>query len=452
MIRLYNILLLLATPVWACYVLWRIGNGSWRSRWWERFGFVPLRHDPNRERIWIHAVSVGEVLAALPVLKRLRETFPEREIILSTTTPTGQKTAYDSARQWVDTIIFFPLDLPFAIRRALHRISPCILLLMETELWLNLLHQHKQQGGTALILNGRLSDHSFQKARRWKPFFRLMLERVDFACVQSPSDAVRFVELGLSPSRVIVTGNTKFDQALDAADTSPEFWRVQLHLLPDAPVIVVGSTRAPEEEELVLKAYRQVCERIPGTCLIFAPRHLDRVAEVEAAMREAGLEPIRRTALQNGTSEPAGNFSQVIVVDTFGELARLYSVATVSVIGGGFAPMGGQNLFQPLAHGKPVFFGPHMQNFRDIALIAKSEGIGFEVNSAEELASGIIDLLRDPARCLEIDRKARTLIETHQGASDRCVQSVVQWMNTVQNQPALAFRGAKRYNNPDREV
>jgi 3-deoxy-D-manno-octulosonic-acid transferase len=451
-IRLYNLLLLLATPLWAGYFLWRILNGSWRNRWWERLGLLPIQPDPSRERIWLHAVSVGEVLAALPVLKRLREAFPEHEIVLSTTTPTGQQTAHDSAHQWVDYILFFPLDLPFAVRRALHRISPRILLLMETELWYNLLYQHKRQGGATLILNGRLSDHSFQRAQRWKRFFRPMLEQVDFACVQSPTDAVRFVELGLSPSRVAVTGNTKFDQALDATDTSPEFWRKALHLPFGAPVIVVGSTRAPEEEQLVLEAYQRVCEQIAGVCLIFAPRHLGRVPEVETAMQGKGLEPVRRTALQNGTFEPTGNSTPVIIVDTYGELARLYSVATVVVIGGGFAPMGGQNMFQPMAHGKPVFFGPHMQNFRDIALIAKNEGIGFEVDSAEELASGIIRLLKDPAQCLEIDRKARTLIEIHQGASERCVQSVATWMTNVQNQNALTFRGGKRYNNPDREV
>lgn len=452
MIRLYNLLLFLATPLWAGYFLWRVLNGSWRNRWWERLGFVPLRHDPNRERIWVHAVSVGEVLAALPVLKRLRETFPDREIVLSTTTPTGQRTAYDSARQWVDAILFFPLDLPFAVGRALHRISPCVLLLMETELWMNLLYQHKRRGGRVLVLNGRLSDHSFQKAQRWKRFFRPMLEQVDFACVQSPTDAVRFVELGLSPSRVIVTGNTKFDQALDAADTDTEFWREALRLPPGAPVIVAGSTRTPEEEQLVLEAYQRVREQIPDVCLIFAPRHLERVPEVEAAMLERGLEPVRRTALQAESFRPASNFTTVIIVDTYGELARLYSVATVTIVGGGFAPMGGQNLFQPLAHGKPVFFGPHMQNFRDIALIAKREGIGFEVRSADELASGIVRLIRDPAQCLEIDRKARALIETHQGASDQCVQSVERWVTNIQNQPALAFRGSKRYNNPDGEV
>lgn len=452
MIWFYNFVLFLATPVWMGYFLWRILNGSWRSRWWERLGFVPLHHDPNRKRIWVHAVSVGEVLAALPVLKRLRETFPKHEIVLSTTTPTGQRTACDSAHQWVDAIIFFPLDLPFAVGRALHRISPGVLLLMETELWMNLLSLHKRQGGNVLLLNGRLSDKSFHKARRWKRFFRPMLEQVDFACVQSPTDAVRFVDLGLSPSRVTVTGNTKFDQAIDAADTDPEFWREALHLPPGAPVIVVGSTRASEEEQLVLEAYQQVCEQIPGVCLIFAPRHLERVPEVETAMRERGLKPIRRTALQEKSAEPAGNFTTVIIVDTYGELARLYSVATVTIIGGGFAPMGGQNLFQPLAHGKPVFFGPHMQNFRDIALIAKSEGIGFEVNSADELAAGIVQLLKDPAQCIEIDRKARTLVETHQGASDRCVQNVERWVTNIQNQSALAFRGSKRYNNPDREA
>ncbi|MCS7065049.1 MAG: hypothetical protein NZL85_02105, partial [Fimbriimonadales bacterium] len=226
-----------------------------------------------------------------------------------------------------------------------------------------------------------------------------------------------------------VVGNTKFDQALEAADASPEAWRARLSLPPNAPVIVVGSTRTPDEELLEVDAYQQVRNALPQTCLVLAPRHLERVPEVESLLREQGLEPFRRTQLPL----PEGHHAQVVLVDTFGELAQLYCVADVAVVGGAFAPLGGQNLFQPLAHGKPVFFGPHTHNFRDIAHLAKEAGVGFEVRTASELAEGILRLLHDEKARQEIEARARELIARHQGAARRCAQHVKQWVERARN-------------------
>ncbi len=418
---LYNFALLLGTPFWLGYVLGRIASGSWRERWWERFGFVPVKAS-NKPRIWLHCVSVGETVAALPLIKHLRNTLPHYEIVLSTTTPTGQQTAYNQARDYVDYLIYFPLDLPFAVRRALNRIRPSLLILFETELWLNLLAEQHRRGGATLVVNGRLSDRSFERAKRFCWLFQKMLGYVDFVCAQSPTDAGRFVELGMSPSRVEMTGNTKFDQALESV-SDPDEWRRTLSLPPDAPVIVVGSTRSPEEEQLVVDAYRQVLAHLPETCLVTAPRHLERVPEVENLLQTSGLNPIRRSQLPL----PSGQFAQVVVVDTFGELAKLYAVADVTVVGGAFAPLGGQNLFQPLAHGKPVFFGPHTHNFRDIAQLAKSAGIGFEVSTADALALGILRLLESPKERSAIAERARQLIQQHQGATQRCLHIIQKW-------------------------
>ncbi len=428
---LYNLLLLMLAPLWLLYTLVRIVGGSWRERWWERFGFIPIPPPTSKRRLWVHCVSVGETLAALPVLKELRRALPNYEIVLTTTTPTGQRTARNSAHPWVDYCAYFPLDLPFAVSNALARIQPDALLLFETELWFNLIYAQHRRGGLVMVVNGRLSDRSFQRARRLRAFYRALLRFVDLACVQSPTDALRFVELGLSPARVEVVGNTKFDQALEAADANPTEWRRRLSLPLDAPVIVVGSTRTADEERLVAEAYRRVREAMPTTCLVLAPRHLERVPEVERLLRDYGFEPVRRTQLPFpdtlGTdSEPA--FAQVVLVDTFGELAQLYCIADVAVVGGAFAPLGGQNLFQPLAHGKPVFFGPHTHNFRDIALLAKEAGVGFEVRTAEELAEGILRLLRDEPARRQIERNARELIARHQGAARRCAQHVKRWL------------------------
>lgn len=432
---LYNLLLFLLSPLWLAYTLVRIVGGSWRERWWERFGFLQIPPPTHKRRLWLHCVSVGETLAALPVLKELRKALPDYEIVLTTTTPTGQRTARDSAHAWVDYIAYFPLDLPFAVNRALWHIQPDALILFETELWFNLVYAQHRRGGLVLVLNGRLSDRSFRRARALRAFYRALLRHVDFACVQSPTDALRFIELGLSPSRVEVVGNTKFDQALESADASPDEWRARLSLPPDAPVIVVGSTRTPDEERLIAEAYRLVRSALPQTCLILAPRHLERVPEVESLLSEQGLEPVRRTQLPL----PDGRHAQVVLVDTFGELAQLYCVADVAVVGGAFAPLGGQNLFQPLAHGKPVFFGPHTHNFRDIAQLAKEAGVGFEVHTAGELAEGILRLLRDEHARQEIATRARELIARHQGAARRCAQYVKQWLERTRHlHPAFA--------------
>ncbi|CUU38417.1 3-deoxy-D-manno-octulosonic-acid transferase [Armatimonadetes bacterium DC] len=442
MIRLvYNLILFLLTPLWAVYIAWRVLAGSWRERWWERFGFVAVPPPKDKRRIWVHCVSVGETLAALPVLKAMRAALPNAEIVLTTTTPTGQRTAHDSAREWVDYIAYFPLDFPFAVRRALSRIQPDLLTLFETELWLNLLAEQHRREGFTLVLNGRLSDRSFRRAQRVRPFYRQMLEWVDFVCAQSPLDAARFVALGISPARVEVCGNTKFDQALEATDVDPAEWRRRLSLPPEAPVIVVGSTRTPEEERLVAEAYRAVQSQMPDTCLVIAPRHLERVPELNTLLQSYGWNPSLRSRLPL----PEGEYAQVVVVDTFGELARLYAVGDVAVVGGAFAPLGGQNLFQPLAHGKPVFFGPHTHNFRDIAQMAKEAGVGFEVADAHALAQGILELLQNPQRRAEIEQKARELIHTHQGATQRTLEHLLRWWNHAQqaHQLALGIRPRK---------
>jgi 3-deoxy-D-manno-octulosonic-acid transferase len=421
---LYNLALLLLAPLWVPYVLWRIAAGSWRDRWAERLGFVPVPPPSGKPRVWIHCVSVGETLAAQPVVRCLRQLLPDHELVFSTTTPTGQQTAIGALRDAVDYFVYCPLDLPFAVRCALGRIQPRALVLFETELWLNLLTEQRRRGGRVLILNGRISDRTAKRAPRVRPIYAAMLRCVDFICAQSPTDAARFIALGASPSRIEVCGNTKFDQALGALDRTADEWRQTLSLPEGAPVLVVGSTRTPDEEQLVVDAYLRVRATLPDTCLVLAPRHLERVGEVERLLQARGLNPHRRSQLPL----PGDARAQVVIVDTFGELASLYSVADVVVVGGAFAPLGGQNLFQPLAHGKPVFFGPHTHNFRDIAQLAKAAGVGFEVQTAEQLAEGVLRLLHDPKLREQIAQQASELIQKHQGAANRCAEVVKKWL------------------------
>ncbi|MCS6919868.1 MAG: 3-deoxy-D-manno-octulosonic acid transferase [Fimbriimonadales bacterium] len=421
---IYNLFIWMTAPAWMTYLLIRFLDATRRERWQERFGFVPVPPPQGKPRLWIHCVSVGETLAAQPVVKLLRQTLPDYEIVFSTTTPTGQQTAQSSLRNDVDYFIYFPLDLPVVVRRVLGRVQPRMLVLFETELWLNLLAEQKRRGGRVLVLNGRISDRTAQRAPKSRPIYTYMLRCVDFICAQSPTDAARFIALGASPSRVEVCGNTKFDQALGALDRGAHEWRRELSLPAGAPVIVVGSTRTPEEEQLIADAYQQVLRSLPETCLVLAPRHLERVAEVERLLQSRGWRTYRRSQLPL----PNGQHAQVVILDTFGELASLYSAADVTIVGGAFAPLGGQNLFQPLAHGKPVFFGPHTHNFRDIAQLSKAAGVGFEAQTAEQLAEGILRLLHDPKLREQIAQQASELIQKHQGAAQRCVEHVKRWL------------------------
>ncbi|MEI6512525.1 MAG: 3-deoxy-D-manno-octulosonic acid transferase [bacterium] len=425
---LYTLLLRLSAPFWLIHTArsaYRRGTSG--PRWKERFGYLPFKPDPERKRIWIHAVSVGEVMVVAPVIRALKQRLPGYEVIVSTTTTTGQATAQQSLQGIADYIVFMPFDLPGACRRAFQRATPQVVVIAETELWLNFLAEAKRAKASTLIINGRISDRSFNRARKFSFFYKILLRYVDTFLMQSEVDAERIKTLGADPLRVTVSGNTKFDQAVDTLDADPVQLRKDLHLPSSAPVIVVGSTRAakdgePVEEELVLDAFDKIRQAIPEVCLILAPRHLERTDVVERLMQEHGLDVIRRTKLTETHGE-----ARYIVLDTFGELAKIYAIASVAVVGGGFAPLGGQNIFQPLAHGVPTFFGPHMHNFRDIAALANTAGIGFNVTNSDELANGILSILNDPARRKQINQDARVLISKNKGVSQRCAEVIASF-------------------------
>ncbi|NUL82450.1 MAG: hypothetical protein HUU60_06965 [Armatimonadetes bacterium] len=412
MILVYNIALLLTAPIWLAYALYRIIFGTWRSDWQHRFGFVPRSSRPS---VWIHAVSVGEMIAAIPVIKALRKQRPQSYIVLTTTTPGGREIADRQAAEWVDQIAYFPLD-PFAWI-GVRRIRPTVLALMESEFWLNAQWFAKRQGATVLLLNGRVSDRTYRRAPRFRFYYRAALGLIDQALAQTQTDADRLTALGADAARTVVAGNTKFDEALDETESGAQ-WKTTLGLPPESKLLVTGSSRSRMEDDLAIRAFVVIAKAVPSLRLLLAPRHLDRVEECLAACREAGLSAVRRSAISGPHDHP------VIVLDTFGELSRIYSAAEIAIIGGGFEPFGGQNLIQPLARGAPVIFGPHMHNFRDAAHMAKSEGAGFETNSADETAKLCIRILTDDALRLSLSEKARRLAKANQGASERCIAAI----------------------------
>jgi 3-deoxy-D-manno-octulosonic-acid transferase len=414
----YSLALAIALVLAAPWFLWKgRRTGKYVSSFRERMGaLAPTLNPAGGPSIWVHAVSVGEALAARPLLRPLREGYPELPLLVSTTTLTGNAVARKSLEQ-ADGVFFAPFDLPRPVRRAFDVARPRLLVLMETEIWPNLIHEARRRGVRVAIANGRLSESSFRGYRRLGRLVKRVLSDIDLFLMQSDDDARRILDLGAPPARVHVLGNLKFE-AVNASPPSNEIARL-FDASPGRPVWVAGSTM-PGEEELVLAAFRRVREQVPHLGLVVAPRHPERFDGVPALVEAAGLSCARRTRLdregwRNGT---------VLVLDTIGELSQIYSLASVVFVGGSLVATGGHNVLEPAAAGKAVVVGPHMENFREIAAQFRAEGALVQVDSAEDLAGAVSSLLSDGPRRDAMGARARTLVERNRGAAARTVEAL----------------------------
>jgi 3-deoxy-D-manno-octulosonic-acid transferase len=356
-----------------------------------RLGYgTPL---PDRgPRAWLHAVSVGEVIAATPLVEGLRRRYPSLPLVITTVTDTGATVVRDRFRAEA-THRFFPLDLPPVVSRVIDGIEPAFLVCMETELWPNALRALARRRVPVMIANGRLSDRSFRRYQLVRGFMRDVLADVTVFAMRSAEDARRIIALGASPERVFVTGNIKHEAGDDAAGVA-ELWRRLLGLVEGCPVWVAGSTHRGEEEA-VLAAHAAARARFPDLALVLAPRHPERVREVQALIEGRGWVARRRTELPLRANRD-GTRPHVIVLDTVGELAQLYGVADVVFVGGSLVPAGGHNVLEPAARGKPVLTGPHTENFRESAELLLGCGAARSVGSAHELGEELARLLADP--------------------------------------------------------
>ncbi|MBS1712936.1 MAG: 3-deoxy-D-manno-octulosonic acid transferase [Armatimonadetes bacterium] len=415
-IWIYNILLTLGSLVWVPWMLWRARRRKEGVDWRQRSGEYPFKLEKGRPRVWIHAVSVGEVMAALPVLREVRQVGPDVEIVLSVTTSSGHRTATGFPDAY-DRLVYFPIDVYRFVLAALVRVRPTVVAVMETELWMNFLDASQNLGATTILINGRISDRSFPRARTFRFFYRDLLRRVDRCLMQTTVDAERITALGARS--VEVFGNCKYDQALEGLDAQPGVWRGELGLDPERPTLVVGSTRSEREEALVVEALGTM--KTEGLQVVWAPRHLERTDAIVAALAGLPGGAVRRSQSRS----LAGSGSRVMVLDTYGELAQVYCVADAVVIGGGFDDLGGQNILQPLAHGKPVVHGPHMQNFRDVATAATARGCSLTVSDAASLAATLDGLFADPEGRARMGAAARELVAENLGASRRYAEAVV---------------------------
>jgi 3-deoxy-D-manno-octulosonic-acid transferase len=414
---LYSVVLVVGFVLGLPWFLWKgRASGKYLRTFRERMGRLPVYLNLDGDRsIWIHAVSVGEVLAARPLVPALRERFPGHRLFLSTTTLTGNEIA--KSVRGLDGLFFAPFDFPHAVRRALEVVNPSLLVLVETELWPNLIHEASRRGARVALVNGRISPRSFPRYRRVRRFLSGMLSEVDLFLMQGEPHAERIRAMAAPPERVKVTGNLKFD-AVEAGRPPERVVRL-LHGGSPRPLWVAGSTM-PGEEELVLRAFHRVRERVPHARLLLAPRHRERFAEVPGLIESAGFRCLRRSALD----PDSWSDGEVLLLDTLGELAQVYSLASVVFVGGSLVPTGGHNILEPAVAGKPVVVGPHMENFQEIADTFHAESAMVQVASADELGREVSALMLDEPRRRALGERARGLVGRNRGAVGRTTDAL----------------------------
>lgn len=408
----YSLLLTLGFVLAVPWFLWKgRSTGKYLRTFRERMGRLPVYLNVDGDRsIWIHAVSVGEVLAARPLVPLLRERFPRHRLFVSTTTMTGNAVARKSLRG-IDGIFYAPFDFKRPVRQALEVLNPSALLLVETELWPNLIHEARRRGTRIALVNGRISTRSFPRYRLARRLLATVLRDLDLFLMQGEPHAERIRALGAPPDRVQVTGNLKFD-AVEPERPPERIVRLIQGGSDSAPPLWVAGSTVSGEEELVLRAFHHVRERLPQARLLLAPRHPERFSSVPALIEAAGFRCLRRSALD----PVAWRDGEVLLLDTLGELAQVYTLAGVVFVGGSLVPSGGHNILEPAVAGKAVLVGPHMENFQEIADQFQAEAALVRVASVEELAREVVTLLLDEGRRRHLGDRARELVARNRGA------------------------------------
>jgi len=415
----YLILLFVAAPF---LIVKMMTSKKHRAGLSERLGALD-EWDYRGPRIWVHGVSVGEVLAAKSLIRVIEEELPGHEIVISTTTKTGQEAArkhYPGKR-----IFYYPLDLSFATRRVLRKVRPEAVILMELEIWPNFLLATSETRVPVLLVNGRISDHSFRRYRILQRVIPEPMDRIMVYCVQTRIYAERFFRLGVPRDRVHVTGTIKFDNIpTDESDEVRIKRRAELGFGPDDRVLMGGSTH-PSEEETLYEIFGKLAARHPEYRLILVPRHPERLDEVQAMLEKRGAKVVRKTALRGETLDP----DTVVLVDTMGELAEMYAVADLVFVGGSLIPHGGQNMMDPAGHGRAVLFGPHIRNFQESVDILLDAGAAIMIPDAAGLEERILDLADDPERARDIGERARRVVIDQKGASRRTMELIRPWID-----------------------
>lgn len=402
--------------------------GTWflkpiyRANFLQRFGCYPSDFFSglcDKKVIWVHASSVGEVMMSRLFVQNLRTRYPDAGIIISTITPTGQTAAREHLGDFADLFIYFPFDFFWIVSSVVQKISPTLFIFLETEIWPNCLKALATRKIPAVMANGRISNKSFPRYQKLKPFLSHTLLDVSLFLMQSADDAKRIIALGAVPKQVLECGNMKYDQAASsAASTAKMPTRAILGLPEEIPFMIAGSTR-PGEEAAILDVYKNLLLSLPTLALLIAPRHLDRLETVEKLLLERGYASIRKSHISGPIQGNPQECRRIILLDTLGELNRLYALGDYIFVGGSLADFGGHNPLEPAAYKKPVFFGPHMENFRDIAKQLSDSGGGIAIADGKALGKAMFALSQNPEDYKKRAMAAYAIVLKHRGAVAR---------------------------------
>ena len=422
----YNFLsVFILIPV-VCYHLYRSISRGRPPALAERFGYIPetvLSGIRNRPVIWLHAVSVGESIAARPLLKALRMRYPDHAILVSNTTETGRGTAAKFPEK--DLCIYFPFDFLPAVRRTLDSIRPELVIIMETEIWPNFTREAASRNIPLILANGRISDRSFARYLRFSWFFRHALQLFSRLCMQTETDCERIIAIGAPSERTLKSGNLKYDIPFREVHQDEKRRLKGQYSIPDGlQVLMAGSTHAGEEQ-VVIDTYRRLLSVFDGLFLVMVPRHPERAVEVAALLERSGIPCRRRTSLPGPEEFQKG---EVLLVDTVGEMMNLYAISDVAFVGGSLVPTGGHNLLEPASLGVPSVFGPHMSNFREIAELVLHYGAGVQVDSPEGLTESCRTLIANGELRRVLGLNGLKLMRDNGGATERHMEIVADYL------------------------
>ncbi len=426
----YQTAIIISFPLFLLYLLFRvISQPMYRRGLTQRCGLYPddFFQSLHEKRVfWIHAVSVGEVISSGLFIRRLCETYPDAALVFSTVTPTGMAAAKERIKG-VDLFIYFPFDLIWVTRSVVKKISPSLFIFLETEIWPNCLLSLSERSVPAVLLNGRISDGAYRRYRLVRPCLSYVLERVSLFLMQTDRDVEKMVDLGAPTGRVERTGNMKYDQALSGAERpdakDAKKMRAELGLREEDILVIAGSTHEGEEET-ILEACEILTPLLSPLVVLIAPRHPDRLEDVASRITKKGYLLYRKSEGKlRGGGRPA-----ILLLDTMGELDRLYLISDLIFIGGSLVPRGGHNVLEAAVFGKPVFFGPFMDNFREIADQLKGSGGGIEVTDGADMGRKMIELFQHPEEFKKRGEAAYQVVVNNRGAVQRNLERVAKWV------------------------
>ncbi len=428
MFVIYSFLLTLGFIILSPFFL--LKREKYAAGFWQRMGFLPVFQQDERPVLWLHCVSVGEANAAKPLVEQLKKQFPDYRLVISTTTKTGQILAQNIFKNTAEVVFYFPFDWKFAVRRALKNFQPNIVLLMETELWFNFIREANMSGVFVAVVTGRLSEKSLKNYSRIPKLMKRVLRRVDLALMQNQADAKRLISLGIRPTKVKVTGNIKFDQSFEASQLT-EILRKRFGVSADSPIIVAASTHAPEEK-WILDAFKLLYKnsKLKLPRLLIAPRHPERFAEVGALIGETGFSCVRRSSIPNSGDE----LTDVILLDSIGELRAIYPLAEVVFVGGSLIPHGGQSILEPAVCGKPIITGFYTMNFAAVVKeFLEKEAIIQLPELAEKqivgkLAETFAEVLENSETRRNLSKNALAVMEKNGGATEKTIEHLQSFL------------------------